>query len=76
VIVDRRTLGHGVHDLNLTENPHSGGPWIIFQEAWKENSKDLPRRNGSILDDAPFRFNKRLYALDEAFDYVRSRAAE
>ena len=70
VLLDRRRLGHGLTGVNITENYPGNGPFLITQEEWLEISKNLPRRQGSILDDAPFRFNKRLYALDGAFQFV------
>jgi len=70
LLVDRRQLGHGLCGLNLTENYSGDGPLIITQEEWLERSENLPRHRGSILDDAPFRFNKRLYALDADYAFV------
>lgn len=70
VLVDRRTLGHGLTGVNITEDYPGDGPLLITQEEWLEVSKNLPRHQGSILDDAPFRFNKRLYALDGEFRFV------
>jgi len=74
VLVDRRTLQHGLTGLNLTENYPGAGPFVWTQEEWLERSENLPRVRGSILDDAAFRFNKRLYALDETYAFVRRDA--
>ncbi len=69
-LVDRRKLGHGLVALNLCQ-PYAGtGPFIIIQEMWRVDSKNLPRHLGSIYDDAPWRFNKRLYALDGSYRFI------
>jgi len=75
VIVDRRRLQHGLTGLNLTENYPGEGPLVWTQEEWLERSENLPRHRGSILDDAAFRFNKRLYALDNHYRFVRRDAS-
>ena len=70
-LVDRRKLGHGLVALNLCESYAGSGPFIIIQEHWRADSKKLPRHLGSIYDDAPWRFNKRLYALDAEYRFIK-----
>lgn len=70
LVVDRRQLGHGLTGVNLTEDYPGHGPLVITQEEWLEISENLPRHMGSILDDAPFRFNKKLFALDAHHEFV------
>jgi hypothetical protein len=70
ILVDRRAMKHGLTGLNLTENDPGDGPFAIFQEEWLELSEFLPRHLGSILDDAPFRFNRKLFAIDRDHQFV------
>jgi len=70
-LVDRRKLGHGLVAVNLCEPHAEGGPFAIVQEHWRADSSKLPRHLGSIYDDAPWRFNKRLYALDAQYRFIQ-----
>ncbi len=72
VIVARRELGHGIHPaVPVVRNYRGSGPLLIFQENMTD-TKSLPRRGGSILDNIPARFHKRLYALDVDYRFVTS----
>ncbi len=70
-LVDRRKLGHGLQGLNLVTDYPGHGPFLILGEATGAYPKDFKVTPQNHYDN-PWRKNKRLWALDEEYEWLRA----
>lgn len=68
-IIDRRKLGHGLQGLNLVMNYPGHGPFLILGEATGMYPEDFEITPENHYDN-PWRKNKRLWALDEKYQWI------
>ena len=78
-LVDRKTLGHGLQQMELVRNYPGDGPFLIVSEAMKPKPKGFKltpaeqrRARSSGHYDNPMRANTRFYALDAEGNFVTS----